>query len=213
MFTFPVCHWSSRPPDTFSILQSNVAGNSGDDCGATVSLSVPGGVQENQLVFLSIANNIGNLHNFSGFTTLSPKNSTQQTFYKIGGPSEPASYDYTYLGAAPKGDAEASIIFTVGLPFSTPIDTYSNTANSNVSPSITTSYNNEMLISIGSSLAFGDFLTPPSGWTLITRAAYGDVNVAAAYKYQPTAGASGTATWSSGSYFTASVFTIGVRSE
>src|SRR6478672_4851907 len=120
-------------------------------------------------------------------------------YYHVVGATDPTSYSWT-LSAGQKWGA--GITAYRGVSTTTPLDTAvvtavntSFTAVSLALPSITTVSNGAKLIS-GVALDSGtpSLTTPPSGWVQEWGAGGGQI-AAQADKTQPTAGATGTATW------------------
>lgn len=194
-------------------------GASGNNCGATMACTFSPAPASGKLLIAVINDNTGITPSApsgggAAWTELG-SGSSVRVWYKIANGSEPTSYTITFFGTA-KADSATFTMFEISGNFSTPIDSNStSSASTAISPSITTQFNFELVLSILADGSSGTNPTEPSGWTLSRRDSYGLMGVtslATAYKTYNTAGATGTATWGS-STSPAKIFTIGVRSQ
>lgn len=196
------------------VAQNALISDSGNNCGATETLSFGSTPTNGSLIILAVSDNTGlGPTSFTGFTLLAGGTDRLRVFYKIAS-AELNAYSYIYFGVN-SGDATMMQGLNITGNFSTPIDTYTNSVNTATTPSITTSQTFELILSIGGSFAGVGSWTTLIGYTAGIRhdsVNGGAVEIGSAYLNKPTAGATGTATWAGGAYTAANVYTIGVRS-
>ncbi|MEM9681636.1 MAG: hypothetical protein AAF942_00085 [Pseudomonadota bacterium] len=126
-------------------------------------------------------------------------------YYKVAGASEPTSYTFNDDAA---DDDKAGVIYRLsGVDTTTPVDVFAvfveKTGSNPTNDSVTTTVAN-CLVFIGIADPSGDSesATEPSGWTLqdqLSDGGVGDCALAVASKFQVTAGATGSAQWTSAS--------------
>jgi hypothetical protein len=192
---------------------------SGNNCGSSMVCTFSPAPASGRLLLAFLRDGTGSSNgppsNGTG-TTWTQLGTSGRVWYAYTNSAQPTSYSITYYGVAKADSACFDMIEITGVA-ATPLDTWNATSASAVSPSITTSFVNEVVLSIifSSSLA-GTDLTVPSGWTLVRRDSSGGISGASAigiaYKNFATAGATGTATWTLATGSADYVFTIGVRS-
>lgn len=194
-------------------------GDSGNNCGDAMNCVLSPAPASGRLLLAFLQDGTGASGgpptNGTG-TAWTQLGASNHAWYCYTNSAQPTSYTITYYGVA-KADSACWVLIEMTGVFSTPIDTWSATASSAVSPSITTSYVYEKVISVimSTSIATTD-ITEPSGWTSVIKDQHGGIfgssAVAVASKDFLTAGATGTATWTLASGGANYVFTIGVRS-
>ncbi|CAB4177878.1 hypothetical protein UFOVP1004_34 [uncultured Caudovirales phage] len=87
---------------------------------------------------------------------------TTKCYYKICGAAEPATYTISYAGSS-KGEGSAVAILEVF--GATSVESTLDASATNVSPSVTsTNANNLVVVAAGNNSALGT-VTPPTGWT------------------------------------------------
>lgn len=178
-----------------------------------LSLTLASAPTSGNLLVLVLRSNSGvDWSGLGAWTQISGGDTGDHVFYKVSAGTE-TSLSLSDSGAA-KADKKEGIYLEISGIGGTPIDTSAVSSNTNVSPSVTTSVDNCLVLSCGSGTnETTDFQTEPSGWTLVGRAVHGATSplVAVAYKLFPTAGATGTASWDTGTYATSFVWTIAVK--
>lgn len=201
------------------VSRSASDGDSGNNCGSSMVCTFSPAPAANTLL-------LSFLQDGTGATSGPPSNGSGTAWTQFGASghawralcnaSQPTDYTITYYGVAKADDACFSAIEMTGV-YSTPIDAWSANASSASSPSVTTAFANETAISvIFSTSVSGTDLTAPAGWTLVRRDAHGSTSGSAigiAYKNYPTAGSTGSATWTLATGSPVYAFTITVRSE
>lgn len=202
-----------------TVSRSASDGYSGNNCGSsmvcTFSPAPASGVFLMSFVQDGTGASPGPLSNGTG-SAWTQFGAAGKAWYKTANGAEPTSYQLTYFGVAKADSERISAVEITGVA-GTPLDTWNATSASAVSPSITTSFANECVVSvILSSSSAGTDITVPAGWTLVRRDASGGIGGASAigiaYKNFATAGATGTATWTLATGSAVYVYTIGVRS-
>lgn len=194
-----------------TIVQSNVQNETGSG-GLTFTTSA---TTSGNMVIVALASNSGvgwsvGAGMGTGWTQLHSGTTGYQVFYKI------VTSAYTTLncddGGAAKPDHQAGILLEISGVNATPVDVSAATASSATSPSVTTTVDNCLLLSIGCGNATTDYETVPSGFTLAGSRSVGTEQIATiAYKTATTAGATGTAAWDAGTYSGGKVFTVAVK--
>ncbi|RAX17648.1 PKD domain-containing protein [Pseudarthrobacter sp. AG30] len=200
---------STPPPPTsggITVVNANTA-NSGTAV-TTASLAVPAGTSAGDVLVAAITVDLNpGLTAPAGWTAIvngqsinssSTSGARAYAFYKVVGPADPATYNWTLSSAAKWGGgitAYRGVNNTA--PLDSPVVTAADTSYSATSitvGSITTATNGAMLIGGVGCDCSAPVVTAPSGWTERWEAAAGQV-AEQADKPQATAGASGTATW------------------
>jgi PKD repeat protein len=201
---------SSTPPPTTGVT---VVGSSTTYSGTAVtgiSISAPAGTAAGDVLVAAITadTNPGMASVPAGWTAMvnglsinstSTSGARVYVYYHVVGASDPASYAWTLSAAAKWG---GGITGYRGVNNTTPLDApvvtaldASYNATSITAPSTTTASNGAMVIGgVGCDCASPMVSAPPSGWTQRWQAAGGQI-AELADKVQPTAGATGTATW------------------
>lgn len=145
---------------------------------ASITISKPTGTVEGDLMIASFTGdgNAGNAPTGPAGWTLGDEgnpgggdgsNAWTAWWWKIAGPSEPASYDFSQTGSA---DSAGGIITLTGTHETTPIDTHSEamaTSNTPTASGITTTADDSMLVIVGGQQNGGTAMdwTPPGGVT------------------------------------------------
>lgn len=140
------------------------------------------------------------------WTQLNSGTTGSQCFYKVAAGGETAlSFDDS---GATKSDIQSGMIIEVKNVNAIPIDANAASTGTATTPSVTTTQANDLVLSlaVGGS---GSFTAVPSGWTSIGSVGSSQF-VTAAYKTFASAGATGTAAWTSGGG-ESKVFTVAVK--
>jgi len=199
---------TAPPPATGGITVVNSSTANSGTAVTTASLPVPAGTAAGDVLVASITTDLNpNLTAPAGWTTMVNAKSINSTstsgarafaYYKVVGAGDPGTYNWTLSTAAKWG---GGITAYRGVNNTTPLDSSvvtaadtSYSATSITVASITTATNGAMLIGGVACDCSAPVVTPPSGWTERWEAAAGQI-AEQADKPQPTAGASGTATW------------------
>lgn len=202
------------------VNRSTFTGDSGNNCGDAMNCVLSPAPASGRLL-------LAFLQDGTGASPGPPTNGTGTAWTQFGAAgkawycytnsAQPTSYAITYYGVA-KADSACWVLVEMTGVFSTPIDTFNATAGSAVSPSITTGFVYEKVISVvmSSSTATTD-ITEPAGWTSVIKDQHGGFSgssaIGVASKDFLATGATGTATWTLATGSPSYVFTIGVRSQ
>ena len=196
--------WSTPSVDAV-VVNSGVgfhASSSGGTVGSSLTLNRPAGTVVNDLLLaqVTVRSTSIAITEPSGWTFVRRDNAGsgsnqlgQAIYYRFAGPSEPASYTWTFSGSI---DASGGIVAEAGVSPTSPIDVSGGLAGSGTSvtaPSVTTTSSGDRLVGffgVGASTAH----TPPAGMTEHYDAGGGQTAVSAADENQALAGASGTRT-------------------
>ena len=194
----------ATPAPSYRQYNSQTGTNSG---GITFSFaSTP--IQNNLMIVVLTSNSGVAWSSPAGWTQLQSGYTGAQVFYKIAGASESNAYNFDDGGSS-KSDAQAGVMIEISNSgASSPIDASAATDSTYVSPSVTTTQANDVVLSLACG-GVGTFTGAPSGWNLVATVSSGLIVAAAAYKSFASAGATGTATWTSSSGL--KVFTVAVK--
>lgn len=197
-----------------SILDAQIAIDDGGQSGDSLSITFNSAVTAGQYIILAVLS--GPLSNFiqdpSGFTKLYGDNAEWCLYVKKAVGNEGATFTVSSVN-------EAGVLWglKIGGVASTPLDTNAITASSLVSPSITTSFGYELLLSFIYARSNNSAPTAPAGWTRgaatghVNSAGGGPISLTYASLTQTAAGATGTATWAAVTN-PFEVITLGIRS-
>ncbi|MCO4273382.1 hypothetical protein NG701_02895, partial [Pseudarthrobacter sp. HLT3-5] len=195
------------PPAGVTVVNSSSA--SASTASANVTIAAPAGTAAGDVLIAAITADFSPtmssvptgwtpIVNGLGINSSSNSGSRAFVYYHVVGTSDPASYTWTLSTAVKWG---GGITAYRGVNNTTPLDspvvtaldtTYS--ATSITAPSVTTATAGAMLIGGGACDCSAPVFSPPSGWTERWEAPAGQI-AELADRFQATAGASGTATW------------------
>lgn len=204
MMSFPVSHWSPPAGGGGSnpvIADSQLGIVTSGGAGASVSITFGSAVSVGQLIVLAVRSGFKDGTNTittpSGFTLLYGDSAKYGLYYKIATGLEGATFTVANVDQA----GFLTGLKITGSSVGSPINASAITAASLVSPSVTTTVNNALLLSFVYGTA-SIAPTTPSGWTAINGSGVaggggGPVSLASAWLNQTSMGATGTATWSS----------------
>lgn len=147
----------------------------------------------------------------AGWTELNSGTTGQNCYWKKYA-GEGNSFTFT-CGNSAKADRSSVILVEISGNNTSPIDVNSSALNTNVGASVTTTVANTLVFSGGGDFLETDFATQPSGWTLVVLVKAGLAGHAAsvAYKTFASAGATGTASWSAGTYGSSKIHTVAIK--
>lgn len=199
-----------------TISRSTTTGDSGNNCGSTMTCTFSPAPVSGVLLIAAVYDNTGVTPSAptgggAAWTEFSTGTSVR-LWYKIANGAEPTGYNMTYSGVA-KADATTFTMLEFTGNFSTPLDANSTTATSTTTcPTITTLQNFELALAFNMNTSIFA-LAAPASWTLVRSDLNGGIsgctNISIASQIMNAAGATGTAVWSATG---TKVFTLGIRS-
>lgn len=173
-----------------------------------LTFSFPSTPNNGNVMVVVLASNSGvSWSSPAGWTQIQSGTTGAQAYYKVAS-SESNSYNFDDGGSS-KSDAHAGVAVEISNTAASPIDASASSTGVTTTPSVTTTQANDLVLALACGGA-GTFTGAPSGWTLVATVPSGLIVAAMAYKSFASAGATGTATWTSSSG--TKTFTVAVKS-
>lgn len=186
------------------VHQSSATANA---TGTTFTITKPTGVASGDFLLAWLVSSATTPTAPAGWTLAASDGNGGQLYYKIAGGAEPASYSWT---SGTSQTWTGGISRYTGVDATTPLDAAVQTSSFTLTTASVTTGSANALIVAGLWTTAGT-TTPPAGMTEAWERAPGNFDVETAYVIQPSAGASGTKTFTQSSGSAAGLFITALR--